>query len=181
MIKLKLTRLYTDLKNQRIADFRNRGRLVSADIELKKKSQMFFDQIFHRTIRHSKLGKLTERIRFSQLVEGKPSYGRVEVHSDLHGRIGIIHFEKIKTAKDAYWLHSFEVNPWARAEGLGTQILSETINELKKVGAKRVTLSVSTKEDNAEDVLKMYKKFGFVIMDPQPKKSKNSVELALDL
>lgn len=182
MIKLKPKRIYVPLKNQGIASFENRGRLVSASVKLKKKTQEMFETVFHRKLRHSKLGKLTERIHFSQIVEGKPSCGKVEIHSDLHGPIGIIHFEKSLTAKNTYGLHSFEINHWAQAEGLGTQIFAETINELKKVGAKRVTLSVSLKEDNAADVLRMYKKFGFVTMDPQPKKaSKNNLHLVLDL
>jgi L-amino acid N-acyltransferase YncA len=182
VIILKPKRIYAPVKNQGTASFENRGRLVSANVELKKKTQEMFETVFHRTLRHSKLGKLTERIRLSQLVEGKPSYGRVEIHSDLHGPIGIIHFEKSLTAKNTYGLHSFEINHWAQAEGLGTQIFAETINELKKVGAKRVTLSVSLKQDNSAEVLKMYKKFGFVIMEPQPKiASKNNLKLVLDL
>jgi ribosomal protein S18 acetylase RimI-like enzyme len=183
--EIKKTDLTTSLKknSQRVefSVFREKGKLISGEISLKEEPKGLFGRIFHRTLTHSTMGEIDEKIQFKQISNGMPACGVVEIRSSLHGPLGEIHFEKVKGTNNTYHFHSFETRFWAQKEGIGTQVLSETIDVLKKVGAKKFTLSVFLNAKNAKDVIKMYKKFGFKVAKIQSKFPENHLGMVLEI
>lgn len=141
--------------------FRKKGELTHASITKRSGPKNPFQKVWTRTLFHSTMGRLEEKMVFNQMEQGKPVSGEVEFSSKKHGSLSGVDFERVEPFKSTFLLSDFITTPWAQRQGLGTQVLAEVIDLLKKKGAKRIVLNVDMGGKNAQSLIEKYEKFGF--------------------
>jgi len=155
--------------------------LSSASIKLRQIKPLNESPFFSRELKHTLLGVLNENIHFHQMQGKIPTFGKVEINSKAHGPLGEIEFSMVSGMKGVYNLYNLETRPWMRKQGIAGQILAETIDILKKKAqAKTITLTVDMKTPDAPDAIKLYEKFGFVVLKNEiGKVEKNYLQMVL--